>query len=57
MGKNGEEAVAAIKAERPDLNQVVAMPDDSMMTMDMREDRVRVMCDKEGNVSRPPRVG
>ena len=57
VGKNGEEAVAAIKAERPDLAQVIAMPDDSMMTMDMREDRVRVMCDKEGNVSSPPRCG
>jgi len=57
VGKTGEEAIAAIKADRPDLDQVVAMPEDSMMTKDYRLERVRIMVDKEGNVSKPPRCG
>ena len=57
VGKKGEEAVAIIKAERPDLAEVSAMSDDMMMTMDFREDRVRVMCNAEGNVSSPPKTG
>jgi len=44
VGKTGEEAMAAIKADRPEL-QVECMEDGGMMTMDFRTDRVRVMCD------------
>ncbi|CAN0025024.1 unnamed protein product [Sphacelaria rigidula] len=29
----------------------------SMVTMDMRMDRVRVWCNEDGIVTRPPRVG
>lgn len=29
----------------------------SMVTMDMRMDRVRVWCDADGIVTRPPRIG
>merc|ERR1719240_212464 len=43
VGADGAAAVASILAERPTL-QVSTMPSDAMMTMDFREDRVRVMC-------------
>ena len=33
IGRKGEDAVEAIKAARPDLNEVVALPADSMVTM------------------------
>ena len=56
-GKDGEEAVATIKSQRPDLNQVVTMKSGSMMTMDMREDRVRVMVDDDGKVVGAARIG
>ena len=57
VGQSGEDAVAAITASRPDLSQVVAMDEDGMMTMDYREDRVRVMVDGAGIVTQPPCVG
>jgi hypothetical protein len=57
VGQSGEDAVAKIKEERPDLAEVASMPDDAMMTMDFREDRVRVMVNGEGKVSSPPRCG
>ena len=57
LGKAGKAAVNAIKAERPDLQQVASMEEGGMVTMDFREDRVRVMVDGDGNVSRAPTVG
>jgi hypothetical protein len=30
---------------------------DAMVTMDFREDRVRIFVDEEGKVVRPPRIG
>lgn len=56
VGADGEAAVASILAERPTL-QVSTMPNDAMMTMDFREDRVRVMCDAAGKVTDVPRCG
>ena len=56
LGRPVAEAISAIKAENPLLN-VVAMPDSSFMTMDYREDRVRVMHDAAGKVSQVPRTG
>ncbi len=56
VGADGDAAVAAILGERPEL-QVSTMPHDSMMTMDFREDRVRVMCDAAGKVTAEPRCG
>ena len=57
VGTGGESAVGIIQAERPDLVRVSVLEDGAMMTMDYREDRVRVMVDENGNVSQPPTVG
>ena len=53
----GEAAVATIQAERPDLAQVLTVPEDAMVTMDWREDRVRVFVDAQGIVCREPTCG
>jgi hypothetical protein len=57
VGLDGAEAVEAIKKERADLASVSTFPEGGMMTMDWREDRVRVFVDAAGKVSQPPRVG
>lgn len=57
VGTPGGSTVAAIERERPDLLSVSSMADDSVMTMDHREDRVRVLVDAAGNVARPPQCG
>ena len=57
VGKTGKSAVSTIKAERPDLKSVSSMDEGGAMTMDVRDDRVRVMVDGEGNVSKVPTVG
>ena len=49
-------AVVAIKAAHPTFS-VLAVPDGSMVTMDFREDRVRVFHTPAGLVSRVPRTG
>jgi len=57
VGATGEAAVATIKVERPDLAAVEALAEDSMVTMDYREDRVRVFVAASGTVSKPPAIG
>eukprot|EP00127_Corallochytrium_limacisporum_P004851 Clim_evm3s188 gene=Clim_evmTU3s188 len=59
VGANKDNAVATIQAERPDLTQVTALPNGSMVTADYREDRVRVFYDSETeNVGpRAPMIG
>ncbi|XP_072170898.1 uncharacterized protein [Diadema setosum] len=57
VGKTGEEAKAAIMSARPDLKHVDIIPADHMVTMDFREDRVRIFVDAEGKVVRKPMVG
>jgi len=57
VGLSGDHAVLVITEARPDLAQVATMEEGGMMTMDYREDRVRVMVDGSGNVTRPPTVG
>jgi hypothetical protein len=57
VGTAGEAAVATIRGERPDLAQVLTVPEDAMVTMDWREDRVRVFVDAAGNVAREPQCG
>ena len=42
--------------ERPDVT-VLLVPKDSMVTMDHRDDRVRIFTTDDGKVARPPRVG
>jgi hypothetical protein len=51
IGKTGQEAVQAIVAATPGVNAVV-VPEGSMVTMDYREDRVRVFVSEEGKVVR-----
>lgn len=55
-GVSKEEAENVIHKEEPSLT-VQVLPKDSMMTMDYRTDRVRVMVDEEGKVASTPRVG
>ncbi|CAM9204791.1 unnamed protein product [Ectocarpus fasciculatus] len=70
VGMDVEEAVEMIKAARPDLRKVAKVPEashlkrhlshripGSMVTMDMRSDRVRIYYDTNNIVTRPPRVG
>ena len=56
VGRPVDEAVATIKAERPDLATVVAVSHDSPVTMDFDLSRVRVF-HKDGAVVRPPQAG
>ena len=53
---NGDEAVNIMKKSHPHL-KVVKLHQSSMMTMDYREDRIRIIVDDNGKVSRPPRIG
>ena len=57
VGQDGATAVAAIKVARPELANVVVVAEDAMVTMDWREDRVRVFVRADGTVARPPTVG
>ena len=57
VNRNVEEAEQTIRQENPNV-QVHRVPQDSMVTMDWREDRVRVFYDENNNqVVRTPRVG
>lgn len=55
VGENGEAAKATIMQQTGITVHVI--PDGSMMTMDYREDRVRIFVDTDGNVVRAPRIG
>eukprot|EP00041_Stephanoeca_diplocostata_P006948 m.96108 g.96108 ORF g.96108 m.96108 type:complete len:181 (+) comp16636_c0_seq2:201-743(+) len=57
VGVNGKQAAQTIRDERPDLTRVEVVPADSMMTMDFRLDRVRVMVDEKGVVTQTPHLG
>jgi hypothetical protein len=54
VGKNGQAAKATIAQATAFTVQIV--PDGSMVTMDVRTDRVRIFVDSDGNVIRPPRT-
>ena len=56
VGSSGEAAAAAIRAARPDLSVSLVGVDD-MMTMDFREDRVRIRVKEDGTVDSVPQVG
>jgi len=56
INMKGNEAVDIIKKNHPHIN-VILVNQNAMMTMDYRQDRIRVFVDDAGNVSRPPRVG
>ena len=52
----GEEA--KLEISNVDLTlQIEILPEDAMMTMDYREDRVRIFVDADGNVVRQPTKG
>lgn len=55
-GIPGEEAKSKIEKEYPSL-LVQIVPEDSMVTMDYREDRVRIFVDTDGKVARVPILG
>jgi hypothetical protein len=42
---------------RPDLLSFEIVSDDMMMTMDFREDRVRIISGKDGKVASAPHIG
>ncbi|KAL3757576.1 hypothetical protein ACHAWU_006021 [Discostella pseudostelligera] len=56
VGWSGEDAKVAILAEQPTLH-VFILPENSMLTMDYSEERVRIIVDENGKVVRQPRVG
>ena len=56
VGMPGKQAVAQLEQENPNMT-IQLVPFGSMVTMDYREDRIRVFVDEQGNVSKPPRVG
>jgi hypothetical protein len=58
VGKPAAEARAIVEAEGAGIvKQVQCIPADSMVTMDMREDRVRIFTASDGTVARAPIVG
>jgi hypothetical protein len=58
LGISGEECKTIIEANASDLRgNVKIIPQDSMMTMDFRTDRVRIMVDDDGLVTRIPQRG
>lgn len=58
MGMVATAAKAQLEAELPAGSHVYLVPQGSMMTMDFRTDRVRIIYDKNtGLVDSPPRVG
>ena len=58
VGINGEDAKRKVEEERPDLNSVQVVPSNAMVTMDYRQDRVRIFVDPNTQtVTKPPRIG
>ena len=55
-GMPGEEAKSELEKKYPSL-KVFIVPEDSMVTMDYLEDRVRIFVDKDGKVARDPMIG
>lgn len=56
IGMTGEDAKEEIKNVDPSL-EVQVLPEDSMVTMDYRTDRVRIFVDSDGKVVRQPNAG
>ena len=53
----GEEAVAIIRRENPRIKNIMIVKEGMMVTMDFREDRVRVWVDSCGLVKDTPIIG
>jgi len=56
VGKSKEQAEAVLLAEAPGAT-LQFLPEDAMVTMDFREDRIRVFSDDAGTVVRAPMRG
>jgi hypothetical protein len=56
VGMTGEAAKATLISEFPTM-AVQVVPYGSMVTMDYREDRIRIRLDENGMVSKTPRIG
>ena len=60
VGSTGEDAkfaiLAATTTKEEEMN-VFILPEDSMVTMDYRTDRVRIFVNEEGKVVRQPKIG
>jgi hypothetical protein len=56
VGMLGGEAEIALKATHPDW-KIDLIEEGSMVTMDYREDRVRIWIDDDGKVARAPTIG
>lgn len=58
VGKTGEEAEKVIRAEGAGrINTVQILEEGGMMTMDFREDRVRIFVNGDGIVTQTPMAG
>ena len=59
VGLAGEEAKAAVLVGKSELSaeNVHILPHDAMVTMDYREDRVRIFVKEDGTVARQPMIG
>ena len=56
VGMTGEEAKEQMLRENPDI-KVFVVPENAMMTMDYRLDRMRIFVDKDNKVVRAPKLG
>ena len=56
IGKHSSEVTEIIKSDRPGI-EIVTVPNNAFVTMDMNFDRVRLFVDSAGTVTSPPRVG
>uniref|UniRef100_A0A7R9ZMT4 Subtilisin inhibitor domain-containing protein n=1 Tax=Craspedostauros australis TaxID=1486917 RepID=A0A7R9ZMT4_9STRA len=57
VGMSGEQAKATIMSENSSVTEIQILPAGSIVTMDYREDRVRIFVDGNGNVSVSPSIG
>lgn len=59
VGMTGDEAMAAVLAGKSEITaaNVHVLPHDAMVTMDYREDRVRIFVGDDGKVVRQPMIG
>lgn len=59
VGMTGDEAKVAVLAGNTELlsENIQILPSDAMVTMDFREDRVRIFVGEDGNVVRQPNLG
>lgn len=56
VGLRGEDALMLVKSKHPE-KKVVLVNEGDFVTMDMREDRIRVWVSEDGTVKKVPRVG